>query len=264
MRADVNGITLAYEERGIGSPLLLIHGFPHSRALWRPQLDALASDHRCIAPDLRGFGESGVAPPYTMDRYADDLAALLDVLDVERCAVAGLSMGGYVAFALWRRHRARISALILADTRAESDDAAGREKRVGMIEMARTKGMDAVAEAMITAMVGKTTRESNPALLQEVRAMLSSAPTEGAIGALEAMMNRPDSTSLLAGIDVPTLLIVGGEDTLTPPEFAQTMHDAIPGSTLAEIPRAGHVSNLEQPMMFNTVVRDLLQSLQPG
>ncbi len=262
MRVDVNGITLAYEERGAGAPLLLVHGFPHYRELWRPQLDALGAEYRCIAPDLRGFGDSGVAPPYTMDQYADDLAALLRDHDIEQCAVAGLSMGGYIAFAMWRRHRARISALVLADTRAEADDAEGREKRRKMIETARTKGMDAVAEAMIGGMVGKTTRESNSPLVGQVRAMLAAAPVEGAVGALEAMMNRADSTALLASIDVPTLVIVGEEDALTPPKYARVMHEAVAGSTLVEIPRAGHVSNLEQPAAFNDAVRELMRSLQ--
>jgi 3-oxoadipate enol-lactonase len=251
-------MNLAYDSAGAGTPIVFLHGFPHTRTLWAPQLDALGRQFRCIAPDLRGFGESEARPPYSMDQYADDIAHLLDTLGIERAVVGGLSMGGYIAFAFWRRHRERVRALILADTRSGADSAEGRQKRRDTIALARTRGAGAVADAMIEGMVGKSTRRERPKLVRSVHAMLASAPVEGIVGALEAMMTRPDSTPTLATIDVPTLIVVGDEDVLTPPAESRAMQGAIPGSRLAVIPAAGHVSNLERPEEFNRTVGEFM------
>jgi pimeloyl-ACP methyl ester carboxylesterase len=259
--------TLGHDDAGTGIPLVLIHGFPHNRTLWAPQLATLRRQYRCIAPDLRGFGESPARPPYSMDQYADDIAHLLDTLGIERAVIGGLSMGGYITFAFWRRHRERVLGLVLADTRAGADSDEGRQKRRDMIDLARTRGPSAVADAMIEGMLGKTTRRERPELVRSVNAMLASAPVEGVVGALEAMMDRPDSTPTLATIDVPTLIIVGEEDVLTPPAESRAMHAAIPGSQLAIIPAAGHVSNLEQPEEFNDRILDAgcrMQGKPPG
>jgi len=250
--------SLAYSSVGTGTPIVFIHGFPHNRTLWAPQLAALGRQFHCIAPDLRGFGESEARGPYSMDQYADDVAHLLDTLGIERAVVGGLSMGGYIAFAFWRRHRDRLRALILADTRSGADSDEGRQKRRDMITLARTRGAGAVADAMIEGMVGKSTRRERPELVRSVHAMLASAPVEGVVGALEAMMTRSDSTPTLATIDVPTLIVVGDEDVLTPPAEARAMHSAIPGSQLAVIPAAGHVSNLERPEEFNRAVGEFM------
>jgi 3-oxoadipate enol-lactonase len=249
---------IGYDDVGTGLPVLFIHGFPHNRTLWTAQLSALVDRCRCIAVDLRGFGESTIAPPYSMDGYADDVANLLDLLGVSQAVVAGLSMGGYVAFALWRRHRTRVRGLILADTRAGADGAEAREKRTQMIALARTKGSAAVADAMITGMVGKTTRGRHPEIVDAVHAMLESARVEGIVGALEAMRERPDSTPTLATIDVPTLVVVGEEDVLTPVSDSRAMHAAIAGSRLEVLAGAGHVSNIERPAAFNHVTSEFL------
>ena len=244
-----------------GIPVVFLHGFPHNRSLWAPQTNALAGRARCIAPDLRGFGQSPAAPPYSMDRYADDVAALLRGLAVRRAVVAGLSMGGYVAFALWRRHRELVRALILAGTRAGADDAAALERRRALAEVARTEGSAAVADRMIVGMLGKRTRERSPDLVAAVREMLASSPVDGVVGALEAMMARPDSTPTLATIDVPTLVVVGDEDVLAPPSEARAMHAAIAGSRLETIEGAGHLSNYERPAAFNHVTSEFLGAL---
>ena len=252
---------IGYDDVGTGMPVLFVHGFPHDRTLWAPQLGALVQHSRCIAPDLRGFGESGpwdAGAEASMDAYADDLAALLDALGVGRAVVAGLSMGGYVAFALWRRHRARVRALVLCDTRPGPDDEAVRERRRALVALARTRGSGAVADAMMPGMVGKSSRARCPDLVEDVRTMLARAPADGVARALEAMMARPDSTGLLASIDVPTLVVVGEEDVLTPPAEARAMHAAIAGSTLAVIEGAGHVSNLERPAAFNYLAGEFL------
>jgi pimeloyl-ACP methyl ester carboxylesterase len=252
---------IAFESNGSGRPLLFVHGFPHNRRLWTPQLDALSAGARCINVDLRGFGDSVVQPPYSMDQYADDIAALLTELGVRRAIVAGLSMGGYVALALWRRHPAVVAGFILADTRAGADSEEGRRKRDDAIGLVRERGVKALADAQIEGMLGKTTRSTNPALVREVHAMLAAAPPEGVIGALAAMRDRPDSTDTLASISVPALVLVGDEDVLTPPGEGQRLHDGIRGSVLEVIPAAGHLTNLERPDLFNRSVASFISSL---
>lgn len=254
-------IEIGYDDVGNGVPVVFLHGFPHHRGLWAPQVNALIDRARCIAPDLRGFGESGTRAPWTVDQYADDVAGLLDVLRVERAVVAGLSMGGYVALAFWRRHRRRVRGLVLADTRAGADSEEGRQKRQEMIALARREGSEAIADAMLPGMIGKSTRERHPEVAEDVRRMLASARVPGIVGALEAMMARPDSTPTLATIDVPTLIVVGDEDVLTPPRESEAMHAAIRGSRLEVITGAGHVSNFERPATFNHVLSEFLAAL---
>lgn len=258
MIALSRGIDIAYDDVGTGLPVVFLHGFPHNRSLWAPQLGGLLARARCVAPDLRGFGDSEISGPYTMDRYADDVIAMLDALQIERAVIAGLSMGGYIAFAIWRRHRQRVRALILADTRPGADSEEARAKRREHIALARAKGSGAVADALIAGMVGRTTREKHPDIADAVHRMLTMAPVDGVIGALEAMIARPDSTPTLATIDVPTLIIVGDEDVLTPPKEAQAMHEQIPGSRLEVLAGAGHVSNVERPAAFNHVASEFL------
>jgi pimeloyl-ACP methyl ester carboxylesterase len=252
---------LAHADVGRGLPVVLLHAFPLNRSMWEPQIAALFGECRCIVPDLRGFGDSPKSGPYSMDVLADDVIALLDALLVEQAVFAGLSMGGYVAFDVWRRHRRRVRALVLADTRAAADTDDGRRKRDDLIALARASGPAAVAEKQVTGLIGKTTRERQPELVARLRAEMSGASVEGIIGALEAMKARPDSTSLLAGIDVPTLVVVGDEDAITPAKEARQMHERIPGSRLEVIPSAGHLSNLERPAAFNAALSDFVGSL---
>jgi pimeloyl-ACP methyl ester carboxylesterase len=229
--------------------------------MWKPQISGLSQLSRCIVPDLRGFGESMVEGPYTMDRYADDIAELLDACSVRRAVIAGCSMGGYITFAFWRRHRERVLGLALCDTRPGADSEAALEKRRAMIHAARTDGSAAVAEMMIDSLLGPTTRERCPEVEREVRAMMISAPVEGVAGAIEAMMHRPDSTPALATIDVPTVVIIGEDDAIVPVSEARAMSDAIRGSVFEVVPGAGHLSNLERPAAFNTVFSEFLARL---
>jgi pimeloyl-ACP methyl ester carboxylesterase len=256
-----DGVEIGYDDVGTGMPLALLHGFPHNRALWAPQMGALVDRARCIAPDFRGFGESSKHGPFTIDQFADDIAMLLRGLGIERAVVVGLSMGGYVAFALWRRHRSLVRALVLADTRAGIDSDDARANRIALIDVARTRGSGAVADSQIVGMLGKTTRANRPALIDEVHRMLESASVDGIVGALEAMMGRADSTATLATIDVPTLVVVGQEDVLTPVREAELLREAIRGSRLEVIERAGHVSNIERPAAFNHVLSEFLAAL---
>ncbi|HEU4630621.1 MAG TPA: alpha/beta fold hydrolase [Gemmatimonadaceae bacterium] len=259
--AACGGRTLHFVAHGDGVPVVFVHGFPHDHTLWAAQLGGVADVARAIALDLRGFGASPYLAPATMDGYADDVVCVLDAAGVERAVVAGLSMGGYVAFALWRRHRARVRGLVLADTRAGADTEAGRAARRELIALARERGADAVAGRMMEGMVGRTTRTRAPELVSHLRAMLARQPVDGIVGALEAMLARPDSTPDLPTIDVPTLVVVGDEDVLTPPREARLLHEGIRGSRLEPLAGAGHASAIERPAAFNHVLRDFLAGL---
>ena len=262
MIALLDSIEIGYDDSGRGSPaLLFVHGFPHDRTLWAQQLQGLSVQARCLAPDLRGFGETTGTAPFSMDQYADDLVGLLDVLHIDRAIVVGLSMGGYVAFALWRRHPSRVRGLVLCNTRPGADSEEGREKRRKLIATAREQGIRAIADAQITGMLGKTTRSNRPEITNSVHRMLSSQPVEGVVGALEAMMGRPDSTPLMSTIDVPTLIVAGDEDAIIPMAEAKAMQEAIRGSTLEVITGTGHLCNLERPAAFNHVVSEFLAKL---
>ena len=260
MIASVNGIAVGYDDVGSGLPVVYLHGYPHDRTLWSPQLSALTVPTRALACDLRGFGESKGAAK-SVDDYADDAAALLRHLDIKKAVVVGLSMGGYAAFALWRRAPSLVRGLVLADTKAGTDNAAGKEKRNEQIAMANARGSGAIADMLVPVMVGKTTREQRPEIAETVRTMLARAPVSGIVGALTAMRDRPDSSATLATINIPTLIVAGEEDVLTPPSDARAMHDAIPGSRLEIIAGAGHLSNLERPAAFNHVLSEFFVSL---
>ena len=262
MIARVGSIDIAYDEVGDGLPIVFLHGFPHTRSLWLPQLSALAGMCRCIAPDLRGFGESTVAGPWTMTQFADDVVGLMDELEIPNAVICGLSMGGYIAFEIWRRAPQRVRALVLADTKATADNEEAKRKRQAMIELVNKGGSGAVADAQITGMVGKSTRERNPDLVEDLRRMMASASADGVAGALHALMSRPDSTKTLASITVPTLIIVGDEDALTPPKESRAMAEEIRGSSVQVIEHAGHVSNLERPAAFNHLLTEFAERIE--
>lgn len=256
-----SGLELSVDEAGEGIPLLFLHGWPHDRTLWAGQLSGLPTHARCLAADLRGFGASSVQPPYSMDQYADDAAALLVQLGVERAVLCGLSMGGYIALAMWRRHPALVRGLILTSTRASADTPEAREKRMQVIAFVQEHGVEALAGKQLKAMVGETTFTTRPDVLEAVRNIMGAAPKAGVIGALHAMADRADSTALLAGIDVPTLVVSGAEDTIVPPEEMRTMASAIRGSRFESIRSAGHVCPYERPAAFNHVVAEFIASL---
>jgi 3-oxoadipate enol-lactonase len=251
-------IGMAYDDVGTGPAVVFLHGFPHDRSLWAAQVSAFADRARCVAPDLRGFGGSSATPPCSMEQYADDVAALLDALSIPDAVLVGLSMGGYVAFSFWRRHRSRVRALVLAHTRATADSEEMRARRRRLVAVARSEGSRAVADLQIAAMLGATTRVRNPALVTATHRMLALAPVAGIVGALEAMMERPDSMDLLSTIDVPTLIIAGDEDTVVPASEARVMHEAIAGSQFEVLTGAGHLSNIERPAAFNHVTGEFL------
>ncbi len=255
--AIANGVKLAYRDLGQRHPqtLLVIHGFPFDHRMWQAQLAGLSNDVRVIAPDLRGAGASEVPPgPYSMDQYADDLVALLDHLDVAQAVIAGLSMGGYIAFALWRRHPERVRALALLDTRAEPDSAQGREARNKAIASVQQGSAAAYADEMAPKLLTPDNL-ADPRIHDRVREMMAAQPTGGIVAALGAMRDRPDSRPTLPTITVPTLVIVGAQDTLTPPADAEALAAGIPNARVEIIPQAGHLSPLENPRRVNPLLR---------
>ncbi|MBL8985667.1 MAG: alpha/beta fold hydrolase [Gemmatimonadales bacterium] len=259
-RVTVNGVSLAIETRGSGPAVVFIHGFPLDRSIWRHPLDTLTGFRR-IALDLRGMGQSD-APDlgYSMAMYADDLAALIDALGEDRVVLCGLSMGGYVAFEFLRRYRARVRGLILMDTRAEADSAEGRKARDMLVTRVREQGAIAAAEAMLPRFF---TAGVPPEIIQSVREMILRTPVPGIVGALTAMRDRPDSSPLLATlVGVPTLVVVGEEDVITPPSISRSMATTIPEARFVEIPGAGHLPIVEQPVPTTRAVLKFLQSLR--
>jgi pimeloyl-ACP methyl ester carboxylesterase len=236
--------------------LVLIHAFPVDASMWEKQVRALEGESGVLAPLLPGFGGTpGVGDVMTMEAAADHVAAEMDQAGVDRAAVCGLSIGGYVAFAMWRRHRHRIAALALADSRAAPDDDAGRERRRQVAETARSNGSEAIAESPPALL----SEGADPGLWERVKEMIRRQPGESIAAASLGMGEREDARPLLPEIDVPTTVIVGSADTLTPPPMSEAMADAIPGAELVVLEGAGHLSNLEDPEGFTAALRDLLR-----
>jgi 3-oxoadipate enol-lactonase len=266
-RARVRGIEIAYDVAGEegGTPVVMLHGFPFNRSMWREQAEALRDTHRVITPDLRGHGESEVAPgAATMEEVAKDVASLLDELNVEGASVAGLSMGGYVALAFYRLFPERVRSLVLADTRAQGDTDEARRTREETAGRALKEGMGTIADAMLPKLLAPATHEHKPEVVARVREMILSTKPEGAAAALRGMAVRSNQTELLTEIRVPVLILVGSEDAITPPADSRLMQSRIEGSRLEMIEGAGHVSNLERPEQFNRALLTFLGGLREG
>jgi len=261
----VNDGTLAWDDVGpqdASQVVVLLHGFPHDRTLWRFQIEQRAAAFpqvRLLIPDLPGFGRSTALENPSMDGFADSIASLLDAAGVERAVIAGLSMGGYIAFAFWRKHASRVRALILIDTKADPDTESGRASRRALITTVECDGVVVAVAGMLEQQLGATTRADRPALADAVAEMLRRAPARGVIGAAQALMNRPSSTETLSTVTVPTLVLVGIEDTLTPPTDAFAMAAALPRSRLVTIADAGHLAPLEQPATVNAAIAEFLE-----
>ena len=260
--ARVRGIELAYEVSGAGSPIVLLHGFPFNRTLWREQVVALGERYQVIAVDLRGHGETtATRAPATMEEMAADVAALLDELNIERAVVGGLSMGGYVALAFAQLFPQRLRALVLADTRPQADTDESRRGREQSAARALGEGMHTIADAMLPKLFAPSTQAERPEVVARVREMILNTDPQGAASALRGMAVRPDQTELLREINCPTLIIVGSLDQITPPADADLMKREIRGSRLEVIEGAGHVSNIERPAEFNRALENFLREL---
>jgi 3-oxoadipate enol-lactonase len=265
-RAEIDGRTMRWLEAGAGWPVVLLHAFPLCADMWRPQLDRVPEGWRFIAPDLRGFGPAATAPDKqdhaarsgSMDDYAHDVCALMDHLEIDDATIAGLSMGGYVALAMFRLSPQRFSGVVLADTRADADTAEVRVGRAKMRDLLAESGVSAIADQMIPRLLSERALRDDPEVVDTVRHLIESNTPDAVDGALAAMMQRPDSTPDLARFSCPALVLVGDADGLTPPALAQAMHARLPRALLTVLPGAGHLTNLERPDAFSTALHDFL------
>jgi pimeloyl-ACP methyl ester carboxylesterase len=246
-----------FVDEGRGDPIVLLHAFPLDGAMWDAERVELSKSRRVVVPDLRGFGRSGtMSPPSSVDDHADDVVGILDKLGIERATVAGLSMGGYVAFALVRRHPQRLARLILADTRAAADSPEGRRARDENMALVARAGVAPLVELLLPKLLSAN---APPRVVARVRALGGQQTAAGLMSALAAMRDRPDSTSLLAGIAVPSLVIVGEADSISPPAEARVIAAALPAGELSVIAGVGHLANLESPPQFMAAMRKFLE-----
>lgn len=254
---------LHFEDSGNGQPLLLIHGFPFSRAMWEGQLSGLSPSARLLAPDLPGFGES---PPSTgansMQAYAEDCVAVLDALDIlEPVVVGGLSMGGYVALAFARHFPERLAGLVLASTRAGADSDEGKANRDQAIADVTANGVTMLVNSMHPKLLAPATYEQQPQVAERLKQIMLSASPAGVTAALAAMRDRPDSMELLSKIQVPTLVIHGEQDSIIPISEAEQMANHLPKAHMVRLKHAGHLPNMEQSPAFNAAVADFLAEM---
>lgn len=261
MKAAINEIEIDYRDAGSGVPVVFIHAFPLNQSMWDDQLSHLRDHCRVISLDLRGFGGSD-APNgvYSIDEMAADVRGLMTALEIDRAVLVGLSMGGYIALAFFRNYPEAVRGLVLADTRAGADTQEARERRLNSALKAEREGSRAISEDMVPLLLGRTTMETRPSVVERVRTMIEGNSPQGIAGAQRAMAERRDSTNMLSVIDVPVLIVVGSEDTLTPVTEAERMRNGIRGALLRIIDDAGHLSNIEKPEEFNAALIDFIAS----
>ncbi|HEV3415696.1 MAG TPA: alpha/beta fold hydrolase [Pirellulales bacterium] len=260
---DLGDVDLAVEDRGSGLVLLFVHGFPLNHTMWRAQIDEFSRHYRVLAPDLRGFGASGLGSgEVTMRRYADDLAVLLDRLGIrDKIVYCGLSMGGYIAWQFWQKYAGRLAGLVLCDTRAVGDAPQAKAGRAELAARVLAEGAKPAADAMMSKLFGPESHRDHPQAIEQTRAAILANPPAGIAAALDGMANRPDATEMLAGIDVPTLVVVGEHDSISPVAEMRGIAERIPGAELAVIPNAGHMSPLEEPRAFNEALARFLRRM---
>lgn len=241
------------------TPIVFLHAFPLNAAMWARQVEALAP-RRALAPHFPGFGgrPHGEAD---LDAFARAVLDDMDQAGFGEAVVVGLSMGGYAAFRLQALAPDRVVGMVLADTRAGADDEAGRAKRADQAARARREGVGWMADALLPALLGETTRRDRPGVVARVRGLIGQADPEGVARALEAMRERPDSTPHLREIQVPVLVVVGEEDTLTPPSESRRIAEGVPDGRLVVLPGAGHLANLEAPAAFDAALAEFVSSV---
>jgi 3-oxoadipate enol-lactonase len=253
---------IAYWTLGDGPSVILLHPFPAHHEFWSPVADALDPRYRVVLPDLRGHGESGVGEgPATMEKHAGDLVRIMDNAAIARAPLIGVSIGGYAIFEFWRKYRGRASALGLCNTKAGADNAEGRAARLHAANDVLERGTEPFFESMIPRLLGKTTRESRPDLVEGAVRMLRKMSPEDVAQVQRGMAARPDSIETLKTINVPTLLVTGDEDVLTGVNEAELMRQHISGSQLRVIPKAGHYSAWEQPAEASRILRQFLDGI---
>ncbi len=265
MRSRINGVEIAYDDAGRGEAILFFHAFPLNREMWDPQVAFLSPRHRTVRFDVPGFGESAPPPDaLSIERIADDGAALLDRLGIGAAVVCGCSMGGYAALAFASRHPDRLRGIVLADTRSGADSPEGRRGRHEMAVRVEREGWAAARDSMLPRLLAPATLRERPEIVATVERMIARASVEGIVAALRAMAGRPDRSGELSSIRVPALIVCGREDALTPPAESERMRAAIPGSRIALLDGAGHLANLEAAGEFNETLGAFLLEIASG
>lgn len=245
-----------------GLPLIFLHGFPFSSAMWDPQFEALPAEYRAYAYDLRGLGANEAGDgQYTIEGHVDDLLALMDAWKIPRAILIGLSMGGYIALRAIERNGDRFFAAVLADTRSETDSDPSRWRRAEQVKQVKAIGSQAFSEVLLPAGFAPRTMKDRPELVDFIRQIIAKTSPLGIAGNLIALAARSDTTSSLKDFRLPVLILVGEKDTVTPPQVAKSMHQRIPGSRLEIIAEAAHLSNLENPEEFNRQLWEFLRSV---
>ncbi|HEY7615660.1 MAG TPA: alpha/beta fold hydrolase [Terriglobales bacterium] len=254
-----------YQVLGEGPPVILLHPFPTNHEFWLPAAQALLARYRIILPDLRGHGESGIGEgPATMEKHAADIARVMDDADIGRAAMVGVSIGGYALFEFWRRYRGRVAALVLSNTKAQADTAEGRTARLQTAADVLEGGVEPFLDSMVPKLLGDTTRRTRPDLVEGARRMMLMMSPEDVSQVQQGMAERPDSLPTLKTINVPTMIVAGDEDFLTPVADAELMRQNIPGGQVSVVPRAGHFAAWEHPEEVGKIVRRFLDSVHGG
>jgi 3-oxoadipate enol-lactonase len=250
---------IVYYVMGGGPPVILLHPFPVNHEFWLPVANALAARYRIILPDLRGHGESSPGQgPATMQKHADDLARVMDNAGIPRSPIVGVSIGGYLLFEFWRRHRDRVTALGLMNTKASADGPEARAGRLQAAEDVLEDGTEPFFSGLVQKLLARTTRETRPDLVEGALSMMRKTPAASVAAVQRGMAERPDSMATLKTINVPTVLVTGDEDEMTGVKEAELMRQNIPSSDLKIIPKAGHYAAWEQPGEVTRVLRTFL------
>ena len=265
MKCTIDSISTDYNCDGprTGLPIVLIHGFPFNKSMWKPQVDALKERYYVVTYDVRGHGASGIGDgQYTVEYFVDDLIALLDHLKIGRAILVGLSMGGYIALRAIERNPDRVRGLVLCDTRSEADGNEGKIKRAQQARSVKTEGMKKFAEAFLKAVFYEKTPEKNPQAIELIRSMIEQTSPIAVAGTLLALAGRTDTTSSLFSIKVPALILVGKHDAITPPSASQAMKEKIPNAGMHVLSGAAHLSNLENTEEFNNYLLQFLEKVR--
>ena len=265
MKVILQGIGIEYEVAGhrTGVPVVFVHGFSFSKEMWKPQVEALKNDYYVITYDVRGHGASDVGDgQYSVEYFVDDLIGLLDHVKLSSAVVVGLSMGGYIALRAIERHPERFRALVLCDTRSEADNNEGKTKRAQQAKTVKWDGMERFAESFVSAVFYERTLKENSETVEKIRSVIEKTSPLSVAGTLLALAARTDTTSSLYNIKVPTLILVGQHDNITPPSSSQAMKEKIRTAELHVISKSGHLSNLENPEEFNKHLLRFLAKLR--
>jgi 3-oxoadipate enol-lactonase len=262
--AQINGIRLSYNDHGSreGNAVVFLHGFPFNQSMWSDQVGLLKERFRVITYDHRGLGESGIGDgQFTLEFLVDDLIALLDHLNIQKAILCGLSMGGYVALRAVERNPERIQALVLCDTRSEADSNLAKIGRSSSINIIKNEGLSKFSESFLVNIFAAASLRNHPDRVERVRRMILDNNPLGVCGMLLALASRTNTTSALPQVRIPTLVLVGEKDTITPPSAAENLKFHIPLAQMAVIPNAAHMSNIENPDLFNQHLTHFLESI---